>query len=97
MTRPTQTAKPLADPDAPVPGIPDHVKRPNPDPFNPVSLTVSMSSKQRKMEAKRRVRAAKRRLRELQCYWVAIFALHMDLINVGGYLFAVVFIRSVIW
>ena len=39
-----QTAKPLADPDARGPDIPDHVKRPNPDPFNPVSLTVSMSS-----------------------------------------------------
>ena len=58
-TKPRQTAKPLADPDALVPGIPDHVKRPDPDP----PLPVAVSAKQRKKEAKRRIKAIKRRLR----------------------------------
>ena len=53
LIKPKQTAKPLADPDALVPGIPDHLQRPNPDPLNPVSVS-----------AKRRIKAIKRRLRE---------------------------------
>ena len=53
-------AKPLADPDALVPGIPDHVKRPETD--HPVQ-PVAVSGKQRKKEAKRRTKAIKRRLR----------------------------------
>ena len=52
-------AKPLADPDALVPGVPDHVKHPGIDPPNPVAV----SAKQRKKEAKRRIKAIKRRLR----------------------------------
>lgn len=57
LTKPTQMAKPLADPDALVPGIPDHVKRPDPDPLNPVSMAAK-----RKKEAKRRIKAIKLRL-----------------------------------
>ena len=59
LTRPTQMAKPLADPDALVPGIPDHVQHPGIDPPKP----VSMSAKQIKKAAKRRAKAIKRRLR----------------------------------
>ena len=53
LTKPKQkdTAQPLADPDALVPGIPNHVQRPNPNPLNPVSVS-----------AKRRIKAIKRRL-----------------------------------
>ena len=52
-TKPKQTAKPLADPDALVPGIPDHVQRPNPDPLNPVSVSAKRIN----------VKTIKRRLR----------------------------------
>ena len=58
LTKPTQTAKPLADPDALVPGIPDHVQRPEIDPPKPVAVSAK-----RKKEAKRRVKAIKQRLR----------------------------------
>ena len=51
-------AKPLADPDALAPGIPDHVKRPEIDPV----LPVAVSTKQRKKEIKRWIKAIKRRL-----------------------------------
>ena len=57
-TKPRQTAKPLADPSARVPGIPDHVKRPDIDPTKPVAVSAK-----RKKEAKRRTNAIKRRLR----------------------------------
>ena len=61
LTKPkrTDTAKPLADPDVIVPGIPDHVKRPEIDPPKPVAV----SAKRIKKEAKRRTKAVKRRLR----------------------------------
>ena len=58
VSKPRQTAKPLADPDALAPGIPDHVKRPEIDPPGPVAV-----SSKRKKEVKRRVKAIKRRLR----------------------------------
>ena len=42
--KPKQTAKPLADPDALVPGIPDHVKRPETDhPVQPVAVSANRS------------------------------------------------------
>lgn len=60
MTKPKQkvAAKPLADPDALVPGVPDHVKYPEIDPMPPVAV----SAKQIRKQAKRRIKAAKRRL-----------------------------------
>ena len=58
LTKPKQTAKPLANPDAFVPGIPDHVQRPNPDPLNPVAMSTKRIKK-----AKWRIKAIKRRLR----------------------------------
>ena len=54
-----QTAKPLADPDALVPDVPDHVQYPSIDPIKPVAV----SAKQTKKAAKRRIKAIKRRLR----------------------------------
>lgn len=59
-TKKKATAKPLADPDAIVPGIPDHVERPETD--HPVQ-PVAVSRKQIRKAAKRMVKAAKRRLR----------------------------------
>ena len=59
-TNPTQTAKPLADPDARVPGVPDHVQYPSIDPIKPVAV----SAKRAKKAAKRRTKAVKRRLQE---------------------------------
>ena len=53
-------AKPLADPDALVPGVPDHVQRPETD--HPVQ-PVTVSAKQCKKVVKRRIKAIKRRLR----------------------------------
>ena len=53
LTKTKQTAKPLADPDALAPGVPDHVQRPDIDPIKPVAVS-----------AKRRIKAIKRRLRE---------------------------------
>lgn len=52
-------AKPLADPDALVPGVPDHVKYPNINPPKPVAVYAEQIRKQ----AKRRIKAIERRLR----------------------------------
>ena len=53
-TKPKQMAKPLADPDALAPGIPDHVQRPDIDPIKPVAVSGKRIN----------VKAIKRRLRE---------------------------------
>ena len=59
MAKAKQTAKPLADPDALVPSVPDHVQHPGTNPPNPVAVSTEQIRKQ----AKRRIKAAKRRLR----------------------------------
>ena len=58
LIKPKQTAKPLADPDALVPDIPDHVQRPEIDPPKPVAVSGDQTKK-----VKRRIKAIKRRLR----------------------------------
>ena len=58
-TKKKATAKSLADPDAIVPGIPDHVERPETD--HPVQ-PVAVSRKQIRKNGKRIAKAAKRRL-----------------------------------
>ena len=51
-------AKPLADPDALVPGIPDHVKHPEIIPPKMISTSTTQIK-----AVKRRIKAIKRRLR----------------------------------